>query len=235
MAALKQSDRVSSISLTVTRSLLEKLSAIGTPFSNLENLVLLSLDDVGLTTPFAFRWGSRLRCLHSTGVAFPLPRLLYSSMNLVDLQLHKVPDPLHFSPEILTKALSRMVQLRSLSLHFLSTAYYTASHPPSGERVVLPALTRFNFQGNSEYLEVLVARIDTPRLERIEVTFSNINTLHLSKLCKFVARMGMHKSHLRAYLQYSERAISLSLLQPGSPTCLTLKLLSKQLGRSYPS
>jgi hypothetical protein len=39
IAALKQSDRVSSINLTVTRSLLEKLSAISEPFSELEELV----------------------------------------------------------------------------------------------------------------------------------------------------------------------------------------------------
>jgi hypothetical protein len=57
MAALKHSDRVSSISLTVTSSLLEKLSAIERPFSELEDLVLLSRDSVRLTLPNAFRWG----------------------------------------------------------------------------------------------------------------------------------------------------------------------------------
>jgi hypothetical protein len=44
VAALERSDRVSSISLTVTNSLLEKLSAIERPFSELEDLFLLSQD-----------------------------------------------------------------------------------------------------------------------------------------------------------------------------------------------
>jgi hypothetical protein len=130
MAALKQSDRVSSISLTVTSSLLEKLSAIERPFSELEDLVLLSRDSVRLTLPSAFRWGPRLRRLHLTRIAFPaLLQLLYSSRNLVDLQLHEVLDPWHFSPEALTNALSGMAQLRSLSLHFLSTANYLCPTP----------------------------------------------------------------------------------------------------------
>ena len=38
MAALKQSDRVISISLIVTSTLLEKLSSIGSPFSELQEL-----------------------------------------------------------------------------------------------------------------------------------------------------------------------------------------------------
>ena len=54
LTALKQSDRVISISLTVTNSLLEKLSAIEKPFSELEDLVL-SRDGGLLTLPSAFR------------------------------------------------------------------------------------------------------------------------------------------------------------------------------------
>ncbi|KAH9056999.1 hypothetical protein EDB87DRAFT_1145594 [Lactarius vividus] len=55
-AALKQSGRVISINLTVTKSLLKKLTAIERPFSQLEDLVLLSRDSVPLTLPSAFRF-----------------------------------------------------------------------------------------------------------------------------------------------------------------------------------
>ena len=44
-AALKQSGRISPISLSVTRSLLPFFSAIQEPFSELEELVLLSQDN----------------------------------------------------------------------------------------------------------------------------------------------------------------------------------------------
>jgi hypothetical protein len=93
IAALKQSSRVCSISLTVTSSLLKKLSKITEPFLELEELTLLSSDDIQLTFPSTFRCGPRLRALHSTRISFPsLPQLLSPSHALVDLQLHKIQN-----------------------------------------------------------------------------------------------------------------------------------------------
>ena len=231
MAALKHSDRVTSISLTVTSSLLEKLSAIEKPFSELECLVLLSRGSVPLTLPSAFLCGSRLRCLYLTGVTSPaLLQLLQSSRNLVDLQLHEVLNSSHLTPETLTNSLSGMIRLRSLSLHFLSsTPDYHAPPPPSRERVVLPALTRFKFLGITEYLEDLVARIDTPRLGLIEVTFFNKSNFDLSELREFTHRIGTHKSHRRADILSSKRTISISLTRPGDPARLKFQLFRKSL------
>ncbi|KAI9449235.1 hypothetical protein BJY52DRAFT_270560 [Lactarius psammicola] len=108
MAALKQSDRISSVNLTVTNSLLEKLSTISEPFSELEQLVLLSRDKLQLTLPSAFRWGARLRTLHSTRIAIPaLPQLLSPSTGLVDLQLHEIPSVGYFSPRSVRECVVR--------------------------------------------------------------------------------------------------------------------------------
>ena len=230
VVALKLSDCITSIRLTVTSSLLERVSATLRSFSELEDLVLLSRDSVQLTLPSTFLWGPRLRRLHSTRIAFSaLLTLLYSSKNLVDLQLHEVLNPLHFSPEVLTNALSGMAQLRSLSLHFLSTPGYRDSSPSSRERVVLPALTRFNFRGNSQYSEGLVARIDAPRLRDIDVTFVNEIIFELPALSVFIDRIDMHKSYRRADILSSEHDISLTLTQPGAPTCLKFQLLCEEL------
>ncbi len=230
-AALKQSGRVTSISLTVTSSLLEKFSTIRGPFTKLEDLVLLSRDSVQLTLPSTFRCGPRLRSLHLTRIAFPaLTRLLYSSRNLVDLQLHEV---LNTSPATLVDALSRMAQLQSLSLHFPSTANHIVFPSPSGERIILPALTHLNLRGIDAYSEGLVARIDAPRLGDIEITFFNKRIFDVSKLREFIDRIGMQKSHRRADIISSDRAISTSLTQPGTPTCLKLQVLCKTL-RSQP-
>ncbi|KAH9172642.1 hypothetical protein EDB89DRAFT_2229270 [Lactarius sanguifluus] len=231
MAALKQPDRVSSISLTLTSSLLRKLSSIKRPFSELEDLVLVSRDGVRLAFPNAFQRAPRLRYLHSTRVAIPrLRQFLYSSTNLVDLQLHEVFDYLQFSPEALTNALSGMAQLQSLSLHFLSTINYPTLISRSSGHAVLPVLTRLSFRGVSGYLERLVAGTSAPHLGDIELTFLNQIIIGLPKLCEFIDRIEMHKSHRRAHILSSERAISLSLIQPGVPTCLKLKLLLGPLG-----
>jgi hypothetical protein len=225
MAALTQTDRVRAISLTVTDSVLKKLSAIKRPFLELEDLVLLARDSVPLSLPTGFGRVPRLRRLHATRIAFPaLLHFLHSSRNLVDLQLHEVLDPWPFSPGAITNALSNVAQLQSLSLNFSSVAKDISPYTSIRRRTILPVLTRFKFRGISEYLEGLVARIDAPRLEDIEVTFINEFIFDLLALRSFIDRIDMHKSHCRAHILSSERDISLSLMRPGAPTCLKLQL-----------
>ena len=217
MAALKRPDRVHSISLTITSSLLEKLYAIKRPFSKLEHLILRSGDDVQLTLPSAFQWGQHLRRLHSTRVIIPALVQLHDS-SIMDLQLHGVPNPWNFSPNALPDALFKVAQLRSLSLHFLSTGDHFSVSLPSPNRVVLPALTRLKYRGITRDLEDLVDRIDAPRLKDIEVTFSNESITDFSKLTGFIDRIEMHKSHLQAHIISSENSFSISLIQPEAPT-----------------
>ncbi|KAH8992923.1 hypothetical protein EDB92DRAFT_1944876 [Lactarius akahatsu] len=173
MAALKQSGRVSSISLTVTSSLRERFYAIEGPFSELEDLVLRSQDDMQQTLPSTFWWGPRLRSLHLTRIALPaLPQLLYSSRDLVDIQLHDIVRVAYLSPEELANGLSGMSQLRSLSLRHPSSVPHLGIAPwPSssavGERVTLPALTHLKFRGTSGFLSRFMDRISSPLLADI--------------------------------------------------------------------
>ena len=233
MAALKQSDRVISISLTVTTSLLKKLSTIQGAYSELQDLVLLSRqDDVLLIMPNSFRWGQHLRRLHSTGVAFPsLLQLLSSSTNLIDLQLHDIFMDWQFSPDMLMKALSKLGQLRSLSLHLHSITFHRSfpllSLPLSLESIFLPALTHFNYEGSMEYLEDIVASIDAPFLKDIEITFfDNLIVAH-SKLSEFFDWIELYRSHCGAHILSSQPTISISITEPGAPTCLKLQVLCK--------
>ncbi|KAH9052272.1 hypothetical protein EDB87DRAFT_1835939, partial [Lactarius vividus] len=228
VAALEQSGRVSSISLTITSSLLEKLSAIERPFSELEDLSLLSRDSARRALPSAFQWGSRLRTLHLTSAAIPtLPELISHSTGLVDLQLHKIPDAGYFSPNAFVSALSDMSQLQTLSLHFHSFTHRRNNlgfPPQSGERVVLPVLTCLKYRGSSMYLDNFVARIDAPRLGDIDITFLSQPMMRTSELCLFIHRIAMQKSHRRAEILSSERAISISFTQPQAPTRLKLQV-----------
>ena len=235
IAALKQSRRVISISLTVTRSLMERLSAIEEPFSELQDLVLLSRDRSLLILPITFRWGQCLRRLHSNGVEFSAHLQSFylgcsqgSSTNIIDLQLHGASPLLETSPIILKNVLSEMTQLRSLSLQFRSTTNYRFPLPPDGERVVLPALTRLKFQGSTAYLEGIVAIIDAPSLEDIDITSDNPSlALRIANFKNFVDRIEMHRSHIGAHILSSSPTISISLTQPGAHTRLKLQVLCK--------
>lgn len=64
--------------------------------------------------------------------------------------------------------------------------------PPPPTRTVLPALTRFHFEGSIEYMKDLVARIDAPLLNSgyIWITFSyNIGShIKLPQFAQFMKR-----------------------------------------------
>ncbi len=238
MVALQQSHRVSSVSLTVTNSLRTKFSKIKKRFRELEDLVLLSQDDVQLTLPNTFRWGACLRRLHLTRITFPsltLVQRLSVCRDLVDIQLHEISSMENFPPGVFANALSWTPQLQSLSLHFLSTADYIAFTPPLplGELVLLPALSRLKFQGIARYLEGLVAGINAPGLKDIEITFSDDFKCDTPKLLEFINRIEMQKLHRRADIRSFRGAISLFLTQPEVPTCLKLQVFCKKL-RSQP-
>ena len=233
IASLKQSGRVSSISLTVTGSLIKKLPAITETLSELEELVLLSRDNVSLTLPSAFRWGYRLRSLHSTRVAIPsFPRLFSPCQDLTDIQLHEIPSAGYFSPEAFANALSGVTNLRNLSLHFLSfpsCRKYLALPPPSEERVVLPALTCFKYRGTSKYLDTFVARIDAPHLGDIDITFFSQPTMDASQLGRFIERIEMQTPFSEAEVQIFENTISVTFPNPSTAIPLRLRMPCKQL------
>ena len=232
-AALKQSGRVSSISLTITRSLLEKLSAISEPFSELEEMTVLTRDNIQLILPSTFRWGPRLTTLHSTAVAFPsCPQLLSPCQDLVDLQLHEIPIAGYFSPEEFANALSGMTQLRTVSFHFLSfprRRSFISLPPPPGERILLPALTRLKYRGISKYLDTLAARIDAPRLGDVDIAFFSQPTMDASQLGRFIELIGLQAPLGRADAEISAHAISISFTNASTSSPLRLQIPCKQL------
>ena len=232
ITALKQSNRVRIIHLTLTNSLLEKLSTISEPFSELEELVLLSENKLQLTLPSAFRWGERIRTLHVTGIAIPtLPRLL-SSTYLVDIQLHEIPMAGYFSPQAFVNALTGASHLKSLSLHFLSfppRQNYVGLPPPGGHRIVLPALTCFRYRGISKYLDSFVAGIDAPHLRNIDITFFHQPTVDASQLGQFIERIGIKTVLREADIQAAVDAVSISFKTSSTSTRLRLQIPCKQL------
>jgi hypothetical protein len=81
-------------------------------------------------------------------------------------------------------ALSMLTRLHRLDLSFESPQSrpdWAGRRPPPPTRSVLPVLTRFVFKGVCDYLEDLVAHIDAPQLNRLEVTLFNqivFDTIH---------------------------------------------------------
>ena len=120
-------------------------------------------------------------------------------------------------------------QLETLSLYF-------RSFPPrqnhvglpvlSEGRIVLPAPTCLKCRGTSKYLDCLVARIDTPRLGNIDITFLSQFTMDASQLGRFIERIEMQRSFSQAKIQTSTHDISISFTNASTSTPLQLQIVS---------
>ena len=137
--------------------------------------------------PSGFLSGPAPCLLHfySFNVPFPeLPTLLLSSRDLVFLHLYCIPPTGYISPEAMVTCLAVLPRLYSLAIEFDWQAPPTDQiHLPPETRVVLPALTSI-FGGESAYLNAIMARIDAPRLDFIDIA-CHLN-FQVTELSRFI-------------------------------------------------
>jgi hypothetical protein len=200
IAELEHSDRICKINLNLncdTTPQIEKLwTAMQVPFPELANLYLAPSRGLSYlpVLPDSFLGGSvpRLQYLWLDTIPFPgLPRLLLSATHLVRLRLVNIPHSGYISPEAMVTCLSVLTSLEELDFKFnspQSSPDQESRRPLPSTRSVLPALTRFSFKGVNEYLEELVARIDTPRLCQLSTEFFNDIDFDTPELIRFISR-----------------------------------------------
>ena len=220
IAELKHIDRISQINLSwFTTSQIEKLcTAMQVPFPELAGLYLAFGKSPHVpVVPDSFLGGSapRLRFLCLNSVPFPgLPELLLSATHLVDLLLYNIPHSGYFSPEAMTSCLSMLTSLEILDIRFnspQSSPDQESRRPTSPTRSVLPALTEFSYNGVNEYLEELVARIDTPRLRLLSATFFNDIEFDTPELIRFVSYSSTLKAINKAHVVFDSRTARVEL------------------------
>ena len=224
VAVLERSDRVCNIGLINSKSLdLEKcLAEMQVPFPELTDLRLWSNGETMSVFPDSCLGGSApgLEDLSLNGIPFPgLPNLLLSATHLVTLELNNIPHSGYFPPEAIVTALSTSTRLTTLSLHFESPQSQpdrTRQYPPPLTRSVLLALTDFRFKGVNEYLEVVVARIDAPRLNKLNITFFNDIVFDTPQFTRFVSRTPMLKRLETAWVTFQDDAAAVKLLSETS-------------------
>jgi hypothetical protein len=210
IAALEHKDRVYKVRLRVWYSQLAKITAVmREPFPLLTHLDIVATpatrsDGVEFVPvlPIDFLGGSapRLHYLSLLSVPFPTIRtILLSTNNLVSLCLYRIPQTGYISPEAMLACLAVLSKLERFDLGFLSVPDQTRRPPITEIQTVLPALTNFTFLGTSEYLEDLVARINSPKLDQIRIDFVNQPAnFQASQLSQFIGRTGPVFSHAEA-------------------------------------
>ena len=220
IAGLKQHKRVFQIFIeNLPNSLLKKLAAIKKPFPTLTFLQLWSYDENAPVFPGSFLGGSapRLQSLLLDGIPFPaLGKLLMSTNDLVNLHLFDIPHSGYISPESMVTSLSSLTRLKSLLLQFRSPQTQADREnrpPPLLTRIVLPALTSLKFKGDSEYLEDIVSRVDTPLLDNVIMSFFNQLDFDAPPLQYFIDRTETFKSPHRADAVFHSSRVEVRLFE----------------------
>ena len=214
IAALERRERVCQIALAnVQSSDLEIiLEAMQQPFPELTRLWIWS--DVSVV-PDSFMGGSapRLEFLQLHGIPFPgLRKLLLSATHLVRLLLINIPHSGYISPDMMATALSTLTRLEDLWLQFQSPRScpdQASRRPPLSTHSVLPVLRAFRFKGVAEYLEDLVAHINAPRLNELNITFFNDIVFDTPQLMQFISRAPTSRTLEKANITLQNRGPSL--------------------------
>jgi hypothetical protein len=187
-------DRVRSVKLDVTGLQLGRIAtAMQEPFPVLIHLDISSNHGGAPVFPLKFL-GRTAPCLQEvslSGVPYPaLPTLLLSTSDLVTLNLRNIPPTGYLSPEAMVVGLAAIPRLKSFIIEYQSATHRPdLIHRPPVTRTIIPALTSFQFQGASEYLEDFVARIDAPQLNQILIFYLNqLVDFQAAQLSKFIDR-----------------------------------------------
>jgi hypothetical protein len=208
LAALEHSEHLYTLYLTLKTSQLAKLVAVmQEPHSILEYL-WLTFGPNAPVLPRGFLGGSTpcLQQLEFDSVPFPtLPSLLASAKNLGELRLYNIPKSGYISPEALVTGLAASTCLWLLHIAFRSDISYPNQNSlPPVTRAVLSALRTIEFQGASDYLEDLVARLDCPTLRWIKISY-----LHRGASFRAVQFVGfinrLENPQLRQFLRLEVR------------------------------
>ena len=221
LAALEHNERVLNIALGVAGNFqLEQIlpAMMHKPFPVLTDLILGSMDDSGPDVPDSFLGGSapHLRSLWLSRVPFPgLPKLLLSSTQLVELSILNVSHSRFIFPAVMTNCLAALTRLERLDLVLLPPGSSEDwRYPPPHTRSVLPSFTYFRFSGINSYLEDLVAGIDAPLLNTLDIRFRQYHRFDSPHFSQFISRTIMHRAPDKARVALSDRVVSIVLSSP---------------------
>jgi hypothetical protein len=222
IAALEHSDRICKIELiNAELGYFTNSAAILESFPELTHLELKNVnqdayEELEPILPDSFLGGSapRLRSLILDKLSFPaLPKLLLSTCHLVNLDLSSIPRSWYIPPEAMATSLSALTSLESLYLHFLYPPPRPALEtrrppPPPLTRSILPSLIKIEFKGASDYLEVILARIDAPRLDSLKIAFFNQIIFDTPQLFQLISRRPTPTVLEEGYIEFCPEAVT---------------------------
>jgi hypothetical protein len=235
-AALEHNDRICRIKIVSAWHLERVFAALEEPFPALTDLEVWSTDDDAppvFPNPGKFLGGSSpLRSLELGGVLIPrFSKFLLSLTDLVELRIDLTAEPQFLSTNEIVAGVSALTKLKVFALEF---EYDTPrerenQHAPPLRRAVLPALNFFKFKGVSEYLEDLVALIDVPQLDRLNIALYSFNQVIFDtpELLRFISRISKLQAPVKAHIGFDDPEVWIEFSSPtqAPSNVLTLGIL----------
>ena len=228
-AALEYRDRISDIHIVDPEgsSVQRLVVAMQESLPVLTTLYLGSFFQGPLVLPDTFLGGyaPRLTSLSLHHVSFSaFPIFVLRATRIVTLRLFEIPPSEYnsISPDVMTTCLAALPYLGTLSIEFQyapTSPVPTTLPPPT--RTVLPTLADFRFRGVVEYLEDFIARIDTPLLNELRISFSMDLNFHTPQLHQFISRTQGLRSLNHARVKLFDYLVKVAL---GSPTRFELEI-----------
>ena len=219
IAALEHNDRINKIEFWDFSlfHLEQAFAAMRKPFPSLTKLAVNFFSErAALVVPDLFLSGSapllrslRLRCTRFQPQI--LRNLLLSTTNLVELRIWKIPGSGFISPEAMVVCLSTLTRLEEFELGFRSPHIWRSRHLPSSTHCVLPALTSLLFNGCYEYLDHLIAPIDSPLLDNLDVIVFHQPEIDTAQLAQFIDRTLKLKALREAHIILDSLCVFVSL------------------------
>jgi hypothetical protein len=225
--AVEKRDRVRCVRLHMPDlKLRELIMAMDEEYPVLEYLMMGSTTDelTALMLPETFQ-APCLRGLVLKGFDIPIGSpLLTTAIRLETLALTMVHPSSYFQPNILLHWLSFMPQLEKLLILFLSPVPNSdvETHTPIMTNVTLPNLRCFEFQGAGAYVEAVVHRLTTPRLEKFRTMFVQHPMFSMPSLLPFMRtsnlgfdsvkfKFSSHHIYVRVYLHEKAEVYGFSI------------------------
>ena len=234
--ALKQHDRVRRVRLYCASTVLQKLIvAMDEEYPILEYLYIAcsarDQDSTVLRFPETLQ-APHLRHFSLRGFALPVGSpLLTTAVGVVTLHLVMIHPSTYFHPNTLIQWISLMPHLETLIIYFKFSipnrdVERQLTHAPNIAPITLPNLHLISFRGVSSYLEELVHRITTPRLEKLDIEFFNQLSYSVPRLLQFIdaaenLRFG------KAVLTFSDKGVGAMVYPNGGTKVHALSILVK--------
>ena len=219
--ALRHHDRVRRVRLAMFISCLpELIGSMDKEFPILEHLYIdpLIYNDNGILLPETFE-APNLRHLVLLNFALPVKSsLLATATGLITFSLNSIPASVTWHPTDFLHRISSMPNLQTLGISFYSVVSKhdvgrLVANSPNVTHVVLPNLRWLGFQGGSTYLEAILPGMTTPRLEKLQIYFSNELTISVPNLRQSISS-AENLRFISANLEFVRSGVELTAYPP---------------------